>query len=87
MSSAPASQDEHVVAPRVRDILTMERDKIVKMLHDVANLKTISIGQQRSRIQDIEQTLQLALLEVQLELRRAAAGFQRNSVVPSCSIF
>jgi hypothetical protein len=29
--------------------------------------------QQRSRIQDIEQTLQLALLEVQLELRRAAA--------------
>ena len=74
MSSTPVNQ-KHVLTPRVRDMLTEERDKILIMLHDVANLKSVSTGQQRSRLEDIHQTLQLALLEVQLELRRAAARF------------
>jgi hypothetical protein len=74
MSSPLAHQEEHVLAPFVRDMLEEERSKILKMLSDLANLKAVSTGQQqRSRLEDIEQALQLALLEVQLELRCAAA--------------
>ncbi len=41
------------------------------MLNDLADLKFFAIETQRKRLENIEQILRLALLENQLELRRA----------------
>ncbi len=66
-----ASANEPRVGPSTSEILAQERSKIVKMLNDLADLKFFAIGTQRKRLGNIEQVLRLALLENQLELRRA----------------
>ena len=54
---------------KVAEILAAERAKIVRMLTDLADLKFIAIGAQRTRLLAIERALRLALLETELELQ------------------
>jgi hypothetical protein len=49
------------------EILTVERVKMIGILNELANLKRFTTGNQRTRLEIVEQTLRLALLENKLE--------------------
>ena len=70
---ANASKHQPFGRPGLSEILAQERSKIVMMLNDLEDLKFFSTGAQRKRLEDLQQTLRLALLENQLEPRHGKA--------------
>jgi hypothetical protein len=53
------------------EILTVERVKMIGILNELANLKRFTTGKQRTRLEIVEQTLRLALLENKFESQQS----------------
>jgi hypothetical protein len=60
------------------EILAAERAKIIGMLNDLADLKFFARDAQRQRLEEIEQSLRVALLENYVELRQGGGPAARS---------